>query len=67
MFKAKHAALLVLIVLGFVSYWYFWAHYRTSTGQAPLTYLTANNLSQFKEAFNGKTDRPRLVLLVSPT
>jgi len=68
MVKPKHAVLLLLIVLGFVvAYWYLWGHYRTPSGQAPLASLTANNLNQFKEAFNDTADRTRVVLLVSPT
>jgi len=67
MVNPKHAVLLLLIVLGFVAYWYPWRHSRTPPGQAPLASLTANNLTQFKEAFNDTADRTRLVLLVSPT
>jgi len=65
MVKPKHAVLLLLIVLGFVAYWY-WDHYLPH-GQAPIASLTTNNFNQFKEAFNDTTDRTRLVLLVSPT
>ena len=67
MVNPKHAVLLLLIVLGFVAYWYPWRHYRTPPGQAPLASLMSNNLTQFKEAFNDTADRTRLVLLVSPT
>jgi hypothetical protein len=67
MVKPKQAVLLLLIVLGFVAYRYLWGHYRTPSGQPPLASLTANNLNQFKEAFNDTADRTRLVLLVSPT
>ena len=66
MVKPKHAVLLLLIVLGFVAYWY-WDRYLTPHGQAPIASLTANNFNQVKEAFNDTTDRTRLVLLVSPT
>jgi hypothetical protein len=67
MVKTKHSVLLLFIVLGFVAYWYLRGRYRTPSGQAPLTSLTANNLNQFKEAFNDTADLTRLVLLVSRT
>jgi len=46
---------------------YFLGSSRTPRGQPPLTSLTPNNLDQFKNAFNSAADRPRLVLLLSPT
>jgi hypothetical protein len=67
MVKPKHTVFLLLIVLALVAYWYYWGSSRTPPGQPPLTSLSPSNLLQFKKAFNDKTDRTRLVLLVSPT
>jgi hypothetical protein len=65
--KAKYITLLIVAVLAFVAYWYYWGSSRTPPGQPPLTSLVPGNLDQFKSAFNDAADRPRLVLLVSPT
>ena len=67
MVKPKHAVLMLVIVLVFVAYWYYWGSSRTPPGQPLLTSLTPSNFDQFKNAFNDKVDRTRLVLLVSPT
>ena len=64
--KMKYALLLaaaaaVALFLG----WYFWGP--APRGQPPLTSLTSKNFDQFKREFNDADDRPRLVLLLSPT
>ena len=65
--NAKYVIFLIVAVLAFVAYWYYWGSSRTPPGQPPLTSLVSNNLDHFKSAFNDAADRPRLVLLVSPT
>lgn len=47
--------------------WLLWQPGSAPQGQPPLTILTANGLGQFKQDFNQATDRPRLILLLSPT
>jgi hypothetical protein len=65
--KVKYIVLLVVAVLAFLAYWYYWGSSRTPPGQPLLTSLVPSNLDQFKAAFNDAVDRPRLLLLVSPT
>ena len=65
--KVKYAAWFVLVVIVLTICWYLWGSGRAPQGQPPLTSLTPANLDQFKSAFNGATDRNRLVLLLSPT
>ena len=65
--KMKHAAWFALAVVALSIGWYLWSSGRAPRGQPPLTSLTPANLDQFKSAFNGATDRNRLVLLLSPT
>ncbi len=65
--KVKHAAWFALLVVVLSIGWYLWGSRRAPRHQPPLTLLTAANLDQFKSAFNGATDRNRLVLLLSPT
>ena len=55
------AVAVVALFLG----WYFWGSAPRS--QPPLTSLTSRNFDQFKQEFNDTADRPRLVLLLSPT
>jgi hypothetical protein len=56
-----------LCVIACAVVWYFWGWSRPPKGQPSLTLLTQNNIDQFKLDFNNATDRPRLVLLLSPT
>jgi hypothetical protein len=65
--KVKYEAWFVLVVVVLTIGWYLWGSRRAPRGQPPLTSLTPANLDLFKSAFNGATDRNRLVLLLSPT
>lgn len=56
----------VLFVLGVIS-WYFVGPRHTPPGQPPLVSLSKNNTSGLQAAFNDAADRPRLLLLLSPT
>jgi hypothetical protein len=54
----------VLILLTAV---YLWAPGSAPRGQERVVTLSAGNLGEFEKAFDGETDVPRLVLLLSPT
>ena len=62
----RYVLVFVGVALALV-FWYFWGSSRTPHGQPPLVSLTPENFSQFTEEFNKAADRPRLVLLLSPT
>lgn len=47
--------------------WYILGTPRTPAGQPSLVSLSTANLSEFQAAFNNANDRPRLLLLLSPT
>jgi hypothetical protein len=64
--RVKYAFWLVGIIAALVV-WYLWLSKGTPPGQPPLTFLTQNNLDQFKRDFNSGGDEARLVLLLSPT
>jgi hypothetical protein len=67
MFKVKYVFLAISVVLALSGGWYYLVATRTPRGQPPLTSLTPSNLEQFKQQFNDAADRPRMVLLLSPT
>ena len=69
MASAQRGAVVLLVALaaGLFVFWYFWGSSRTPAGQVPLVSLTQENFSAFTEHFNQAADRPRLVLLLSPT
>ena len=52
------------VALLVVGLWYFFSAHRVPTGQAPLTRM---DLAQLRADFNAAKDRPRLILLLSPT
>jgi hypothetical protein len=66
--KKKRAILLaVLVVLAPLAIWYYWGPSTVPPGQQPLLALSASNFGEFAKAFDANTDRPRIVLLLSPT
>lgn len=65
--KMSAAILLVAVAAALLVFWYFWGSSRTPKGQPSLVSLTQENFSAFTEEFNRASDRPRLVLLLSPT
>jgi len=56
------AAVLVLLAAA-----YLWGPGSAPRGQEPVVTLSEGNLGEFEKAFDGETDVPRLVLLLSPT
>ncbi len=58
------AATAILVLLAAV---YLWGPSSVPPGQEPLVTLSGANFSEFENAFDGDTDVPRLVLLLSPT
>jgi hypothetical protein len=46
---------------------YFYGGSRSPSGQPPLQVLTAGNLSEIRNEFNGARNDVRVVLLLSPT
>jgi hypothetical protein len=58
---AAPAALVLLAAL------YLWGPSSVPPGQEPLVALSNTNFSDFENAFEGDSDAPRLVLLLSPT
>ena len=67
MAKRKYMLCFVAVAFALLLGWHFLWSARTPDGQPPLTYLTANNIDQFKHQFDGAAERARLVLLLSPT
>ena len=55
----------LLVAGGFLFYCYAARH--VPPGQPPLTHLSAGTLGDLRAAFNAASDRPRLLLLLSPT
>jgi len=67
MAKRKHLLWFVAVAFALLLGWHFLWSDRTPGGQPRLTYLTSNNIDQFKDQFDGASDKARLVLLLSPT
>lgn len=65
--KMKLAILIIVVAAALAGFWYFWGSSRTPVGQLALVSLTQENFIQFTREFNGTADRPRLILLLSPT
>jgi len=65
--KKRTIVLTVVAVLVFLCAWYLWRPSHVPPGQDPLVSLTNTNFSEFERAFDGDSDAPRLVLLLSPT
>lgn len=64
--KKRWVLLAIVIVLCAVA-WNILGPRHTPAGQQPLVSLTSTNLSELQAAFNDAADRPRLLLLLSPT
>jgi hypothetical protein len=62
MSKNKSITVAVAAVLAVVIAGYLW-----NSGGVPLITLTPANFAEFTQSFDGSTDEPRLVLLLSPT
>jgi hypothetical protein len=54
----------VLVVLGIA---YLWGPGSAPPGQPPVLALSGTNFGEFEKAFDGESDVPRMVLLLSPT
>jgi len=67
MAKRKHLLWFVALAFALLLGWLFLWSARTPDGQPPLTYLTSNNIDQFKHQFDDAAEKARLVLLLSPT
>ena len=67
MAKRKYMLWFVGLSFALLLGWHFLWSDRTPDGQPPLTYLTANDIDQFKLQFDGAAEKARLVLLLSPT
>jgi hypothetical protein len=67
MAKRKYMLWFVAAAFALLLGWHFLWSDRTPSGQAPLTYLTSNDIDQFKRQFDGASYKARLVLLLSPT
>lgn len=62
MSKKRAISVAVAAGLAAVIAWHLW-----SSGGVTVTRLTPTNFAQFTQSFDGNTDEPRLVLLLSPT
>ncbi len=63
----KHALAAATALVAIAALVYFYGGSEAPSGQPPLKSLTANNLSEFKNEFNGARAGVRLLLLLSPT
>lgn len=63
----KRLLLLIIAIVVAFGLWYALAPSRTPAPQPPLAKLTQQNFAQFTAAFNGASQNPRLILLLSPT
>jgi hypothetical protein len=63
--KAWLPAGIALILLA--AAWLLWRPGSTPNGQPPLVAIAADNFQQLQQEFNRYVDRPRVVLLLSPT
>jgi hypothetical protein len=51
----------------FAGLFYLYGGHQTPSGQAPLANLSAANLSELKDEFNGSQANVRILVLLSPT
>ena len=65
--KRKYIFGVFLSLLVLVAVLYLNRPGRAPSGQTPLQYLTAQNVADFKQAFNAAKDDVRVLLLLSPT
>jgi hypothetical protein len=65
--KRRTIILTVIVILVLLGAVYLWGPSSAPPGQEPVVSLSAENFSQFENAFDAGSDAPRLVLLLSPT
>lgn len=65
--KNRAIALTVAAILALFVTAYLWGPSTAPLGQEPLVELSSANFDRFQKAFDGDSDVPRLVLLLSPT
>ena len=65
--KKKKIVLALIAVVAVLVVVYLWGPSSVPSGQAPFVALSKTNFSAFENAFDGDSDAPRLVLLLSPT
>jgi hypothetical protein len=65
--KNRAKALTVAAILALLAAAYLWGPSAAPPGQEPLTTLSSANFDSFQNAFDGDSDAPRMVLLLSPT
>jgi hypothetical protein len=65
--KNRAKALTVAAILALLAAAYLWGPAAAPLGQERLTLLSNTNFESFQNAFDGDSDAPRMVLLLSPT
>lgn len=65
--KQSAIVLTAIAILALLSTVYLRRPSSVPPGQEPLVVLSNANVSEFENAFDGDSDAPRLVLLLSPT
>ena len=65
--KKRTIFVAVVAVLTLLAVVYLWGPSSVPTGQEPLVTLSSTNFGEFEAAFDGDTNVPRLLLLLSPT
>ena len=65
--RAVQVAGTIALLVGGGFLYYRYAPRHMPPGQPPLTHLSAGTLDDLRAAFNASSDRPRLLLLLSPT
>ena len=67
MTKKRIMVLAVIAIVLLLAAVYLWGPSSVPPGQKPLVVLSNTNFRDFENAFDGDSDAPRLVLLLSPT
>lgn len=65
--RQKIALVSIIAALVIGAAWYQFGGHRTPPGQPPLAELNAQSIDQLRADFNAAADRPRMILLLSPT
>jgi hypothetical protein len=65
--KKRTIFVAVVAVIALLAVVYLWGPSSAPTGQESLVTLSSTNFSEFETAFDGDTNIPRLLLLLSPT
>jgi hypothetical protein len=65
--KKRAVIVAVLAVVLLMAIAYLWGPSSVPPGQEPLTVLSTSDLGEFVTAFDGDSDVPRMILLLSPT